>query len=90
MTIERTTQGYAGFFLDKMEEVDGSDINIEKKVKLFGALGKEVRGAMSLDIQFRKLLMQSPEVARDKKATMAIGAGASQAKPLEEPATGGR
>lgn len=74
MTIERTVDGMADFWIDKIEELDKRpDFDIEKKMKLAKAASQEVREMMRLNLSYKQLLMKSPDVARNTEIVLQLG-----------------
>lgn len=80
--IERTTSGLMDYCMARVEEVDArTDIDIDKKVKYGLAYIKEVRGLAGLELQYKKLAMMAPDVARDRNNVLPIG---SKPKAVEQ------
>jgi len=74
VTIERTVDGMADFWIDKIEELDKRpDFDIEKKMKLAKAASQEVREMMRLNLSYKQLLMKSPDVARNTEIVLQLG-----------------
>ena len=72
--IANTTYGMADHFIGYMENVaDNDDMDIEKKIKLAGECAKNIRGFMSLEIQNRKLMVRSPDIAKNPGLAMNVG-----------------
>ena len=73
-TIKRDIEGLSDFFVDRMEELaDDRDMDVEKKIKLSAICNKEIRGLASLNIQYKKLVLRSPDVARNEALVLPVG-----------------
>ena len=73
-TIKRDVNGIVDYCLDQVEEIDGrEDLDIEKRVKYGLAYLKEIRGYMTLNLSYKKLLMQAPEIAKNAGIVLPIG-----------------
>ena len=88
MTIERNVNGIVDYCLEKVEEIDArEDLDIDKKTKYGLAYLKELRGFASLNLGYKKLMLQAPELAKNSGIVLPIG---SQPKPkaIEKEETG--
>ena len=74
MSIERNVNGIVDYCLEKVEEIDArDDLDIEKKAKIGLSYLKEVRGFVSANLQFKKLMTQSPDVAKNPAIVLTVG-----------------
>ena len=74
MTIERNVNGIVDYCLSKVEEIDGrEDIDVEKKAKIGLAYLKEVRGFVASNLQYKKLMVAAPDIAKNPGIVLALG-----------------
>ena len=87
-TIKRDVNGIVDYLLTQVEAIDDrEEIDIEKRVKYGLAYLKEARGYVGLNLQYKKLLMQAPDIARNTGIVLPVGSNAPVAvehKPAEE------
>ena len=78
--IKRDVNGIVDYCLDQVEEIDArEDLDIEKRVKYGLAYLKEVRGYVALNLGYKKLMMQAPEIAKNAGIVLPIGTSAPKA-----------
>lgn len=72
--IERNINGVVDFCIAKVEEIDGrDDMDIEKKSRMMLAFFKEVRGYMTANLAYKKLLITAPDVAKNAEIVLQVG-----------------
>ena len=86
-TIKRDVNGIVDYCLNQVEEIDGrEDLDIEKRVKYGLAYLKEVRGYVALNLGYKKLMMQAPEIAKNNGIVLPIGTSAPKAVLIDDTA----
>jgi hypothetical protein len=78
-TIKRNDQGIVDYCLDQVEMIDSrDDLDIEKKARYGLAYIKEARNYVSLGLQNKKLMMQSPDIAKNANIVLPVGSSKQQ------------
>lgn len=81
-TIKRDANGVMDFLFDKLEEVDQrTDVEFEKKIKLFDMMLKNVWAAGRLNMQYKALMMRAPDIAQNKAMVLQLGEGIAEQSP---------
>jgi hypothetical protein len=79
-TIKRNDQGIVDYCLDQVEMIDSrDDLDIEKKARYGLAYIKEARGYVSLGLENKKLMMKSPDIAKNANIVLPVGSSMQQA-----------
>ena len=72
--IKRNVDGIVDYCLQKVEEIDSrDDMDAEKKAKIGLAYLKEVRGFVGANLAYKKLMVTSPDVARNTAIVLPVG-----------------
>lgn len=75
MTIERNANGLVNFLIDQVEEVHANkELDIEKRTRLILGLLKQTRDFTLANLQFKKLYINSPDVAKNEAIVLSVGA----------------
>jgi hypothetical protein len=86
-TIKRDANGVMDFLFDKLEEVDQrTDVEFEKKIKLFDMMLKNVWAAGRLNMQYKALMQRAPDIAQNKSMVLQLGEGGAAGLPPANPA----
>lgn len=86
--IDRNVNGIVDYCLSQVETIDArDDIDLEKKAKIGLAYLKEVRGFVTANLGYKKLLIQAPDIARNNGIILPVGTQLIEAteKPDEKP-----
>lgn len=76
--IKRDANGVMDFLFDKLEEVDQrTDVEFEKKIKLFDMMLKNVWAAGRLNMQYKSLMMRAPDIAKNQSMVLQLGEGSA-------------
>ena len=77
--IERNANGLVDFWMTQMETLDErADLDIGDKIKLMATCGKEIRGVIASNIQYKKLVMSSPDIAKNAEIVLPVGTPPAQ------------
>ena len=74
--IARTVQGLCEFSMGKIEELEGvdkRDMDIATKTRLQKQLIDNIYKGLGMELSFKKLLIQAPDVARNRDIQIALG-----------------
>lgn len=71
--IERNIQGVNDFLLDQVEKIDSSELEIEKRVNLMTKLIAQVHKGVSLELAYKKMLIQAPDVTKNRDIVVPLG-----------------
>jgi len=82
MSIERSVNGIADYWLDQMDALDGEGLPLDQKIKLAKAASQEIREMMKLNLNFKNLMLKAPDLAGNQKITMSLGNPRQQAPAL--------
>ena len=75
-TIKRDLDGIVDFCMEQVEKIDQrDDLDIEKRLKYQLSLLREVRGFAGMNLQFKRLVQQAPEIATNPNIVLQIGSG---------------
>lgn len=74
MAIKRDANGVIDFMFDQLEEIDArTDVEFEKKIRLFDTMLKHVWNAGRMNLQFKALTLRSPDIAANTSIVLPLG-----------------
>jgi len=83
--IERSVDGVVDYCIDKVEQIDErDDLDIEKKNRQVQGFLKEARAWATMNVGFKKLMIQAPDIAKNRAIMMPIGSPQLEAVQQEE------
>jgi hypothetical protein len=86
--IERSVDGVVDYCIDKVEQIDErDDLDIEKKNRQVQGFLKEARAWATMNVGFKKLMIQAPDIANNRAIMMPIGSPQIKAVNQEEEPT---
>jgi len=81
MKIARNANGLVDFWIGQMESIDGrDDMELSDRIKLMGQCGKEIRGVMALNLQYKKLVAATPDIAKSVEIVLPVGSETKKVK----------